>query len=259
MMRALAVIIGIAVSVAVSFLAHRLNLPIYPDAIGTIGVSALGGLFPGIVTGVLTDTFMMMFNSKALYFGIVNAVVAIYTAWYVRKRGLRRIKHLAVFIVGAGIIGGGLSGIIQWILFSGPQASVIVDLLNAINIQSVVLNFLFFILINISINILEKGFSTAIVLLVIHFLPKDIVTHIKNGAWKRQAAISIRTSSGLDWFKVDFSSSDLSMEEVNQILKAYRTKKKYVRIRGGFYKTDDAVSQRHKKRQQYRRFETRRK
>lgn len=64
--------------------------------------------------------------------------------------------------------------------------------------------------------------------------------NIKNGAWKRQAAISIRTSSGLDWFKVDFSSSDLSMEEVNQILKAYRTKKKYVRIRGGFYKTDDA-------------------
>ena len=186
MMRALAVIIGIAVSVAVSFLAHRLNLPIYPDAIGTIGVSALGGLFPGIVTGVLTDTFMMMFNSKALYFGIVNAVVAIYTAWYVRKRGLRRIKHLAVFIVGAGIIGGGLSGIIQWILFSGPQASVIVDLLNAINIQSVVLNFLFFILINISINILEKGFSTAIVLLVIHFLPKDIVTHIKNGAWRQR-------------------------------------------------------------------------
>ena len=64
--------------------------------------------------------------------------------------------------------------------------------------------------------------------------------NIKNSAWKREAAISLRTSSGLDWFKVDFSSSDLSAEEINQILKAYRAKKKYVRIRGGFYKADDA-------------------
>ena len=183
---ALAVVIGIAVSVAISFIAHRLNLPLYPDAIGTIGLSAIGGLLPGIVTGVFTDTFLMMFNSSALYFGIVNAIVAIYTAWYVRKKGLQKAKDVAIFILGAGIIGGGLSGIIQWILFGGPQSSVIGDLLNTVNIQPQVINILFFLLINISINIIEKGISTAIVLLVLHFIPKDILVNIKNSGWRQR-------------------------------------------------------------------------
>ena len=186
MIRALAVIIGIAVGVIASFVAFRLKLPIYPDDIGTIGLSTIGGLFPGIMTAVLTSTVCMTFNSDSLYFGIVNAVIAIYTAWFVRKNGFNKIKDVLIFVLGAGIIGGSLSGTIQWVLFGGPQTEVIVEILNTINISSSISNFLVFILINISINIIEKGTATALALLVRHFIPTEIRKRIRNSGWRQR-------------------------------------------------------------------------
>ena len=151
MYRLLSVIIGIAASVALSYVSHRLNLPIYPDAVGTIGVTAIGGIFYGILTAVFTDTLCMAFNGDALYFAIVNVITAIFTAWFVREKNYRKIKNIIIFTLSSGLIGGGLSGIIQWTLFKEPQSEAIADMMERINIQSFVLSFLLFLFINLKI------------------------------------------------------------------------------------------------------------
>ena len=186
MYKALAVAIGILSSVVLSYVAYRLQLPVYPDAVGTIGMSVIGGLFPGIMTAVLTDTACVAFNENALYFGIVNALTAIFTAWFVREKGFDRKKNVMIFILGAGLIGGGLSGIIQWVLFNEPQSAAIVDLLDKINIQTPIVKLLLFLFINIFINIIEKGISTGVVLLVMYFAPKEILTRIRNSGWRQR-------------------------------------------------------------------------
>ncbi|MGM9813719.1 MAG: SNF2-related protein [Candidatus Enteromonas sp.] len=56
---------------------------------------------------------------------------------------------------------------------------------------------------------------------------------------KHSTNISLRTVSGLDWFSVSFESDTLTTDEVNTILKAYRKKKKYVRVGSSFFATDD--------------------
>lgn len=182
----MAVAIGILSSVVLSYVAYRLQLPVYPDAVGTIGMSVIGGLFPGIMTAVLTDTACVVFNENALYFGIVNALTAIFTAWFVREKGFHQKKNITIFILGAGVIGGGLSGIIQWTLFREPQSAAIVEILDKTNLQSSVVRFLLFLFINISIHIIEKGISTGIVLLVVYFVPKDILTRIRNSGWRQR-------------------------------------------------------------------------
>lgn len=56
---------------------------------------------------------------------------------------------------------------------------------------------------------------------------------------KHKTGITLRTKSDVDWFEVSYLSNDLSIEEVNAILKAYRKKKKYVRVGSSFFATDD--------------------
>ena len=97
--RALAVMISIAVNVLLSYLCHRTGVPVYMDTIGTIGIATVGGLFPGIVTAILTNILCNTFNSAAIYFGGVNAMIAIFAAWYMCSF----ISSLLVFIYASCI------------------------------------------------------------------------------------------------------------------------------------------------------------
>ena len=81
------IVVGILINVLLSFFSYKLDLPVYWDTIGTIGVAALTGVFPGMFVAVITNIVCTIFNGYAAYFGIVNVLVAVITAWFV-KRGL---------------------------------------------------------------------------------------------------------------------------------------------------------------------------
>ena len=73
-------IAGIVVNVAFAFLSNRLNLPLFLDTIGTFAVSIVSGYFPGVFVAVMTNMFCMVFNPEAIYFSIVNAIIALTAA-----------------------------------------------------------------------------------------------------------------------------------------------------------------------------------
>ncbi|MBQ4465318.1 MAG: diguanylate cyclase, partial [Oscillospiraceae bacterium] len=102
--RAVSVMIGIAVNVLLAYIAYRTGLPIYLDTVGTISIAALGGLFPGIMTAICTNAVCSGFNHPAIYFGGVNALIAIYTAWFVRSKSVRRTRNVIRFILTTGTI-----------------------------------------------------------------------------------------------------------------------------------------------------------
>ena len=63
---------GILFNVVMSFFSHKYGLPIYLDTIGTMLVALVGGLFPAIVTAVLSNVFGTLFSSEVIYFGFEN-------------------------------------------------------------------------------------------------------------------------------------------------------------------------------------------
>ena len=69
---------GITMNVIAAYIARRIGLPIYLDTIGTVFVAASMGLFPGIVAAVATNTLCLLFNPDAIYFSIVNVMIAAY-------------------------------------------------------------------------------------------------------------------------------------------------------------------------------------
>ena len=82
---------GIAVNVLLSYIMNRLGLPLFFDTVGTIAVAALGGFFPGIFTAVVTNVICTLFNNNAIYFSAINALIALYTTWFVRRYPLKKV------------------------------------------------------------------------------------------------------------------------------------------------------------------------
>ncbi|MBR1623777.1 MAG: HD domain-containing protein [Pseudobutyrivibrio sp.] len=186
-LRVLLVFIAVAVSWVLSYIAHYFDLPIYLDTVGSVSVAFVGGVFPAIMTAVTTEVMLMLsFNSNALYFTIVNAVIAVYASWYVREKKINKLRNVIIFILNASTLGGIFSGIIQWGLFHEPQNKSIALLINVVQVDSDLLRFIFFIIINIFLNIINLSVAVGIAMLCRKFIPKEIQLRIKNSGWRQR-------------------------------------------------------------------------
>ena len=197
---------GVALNVILAFAEHLLDLPLYLDTVGTVVVAALGGLYPGIVTAVCTNALCLFFNPDAPYFVLVNILIAIYTAWYVRNYTLNKITNAVVFIIGIALISGLSSGLIQWFFVGKTDYPVVLETVNAITISSGIGEAYAFIFVLIILNIIDKGFSIGLSVLVMHYIPEEKKEEIRDGCWKQKPLSSseIEASNKLSR-KVHFS------------------------------------------------------
>ena len=104
--RMIVIIAGLVLNVVLAFLLNHFSLPLYLDTIGTIVVSAMGGLLPGILTAVLTNVFCSLFNSYAIYYTIINILVAVTTVWAVGNGRTVNKKKVPLLILILALYGG---------------------------------------------------------------------------------------------------------------------------------------------------------
>ena len=186
MLRALSVIFGAAVNVLLAYISYRTGLPIYLDTIGTIYAALIGGLFPGITAAILTNAICAFFISDAIYFGIINAMIAIFTAWFVREHSFRSVRNVTVYIIIAGLISGGCSAAIQWWFLGGVQNASFRTLLEAAEKRWLLPKPVLFTALNILLNTADKGVCLALTLLALLRIPPQIRESIRNSGWRQR-------------------------------------------------------------------------
>ncbi len=180
------ILAGIVVNVLLSFVSFKNDLPLYFDTVGTVGVAAVCGLFPGIVTAFFTNVICTFFNHEAIYFGLVNILIAVYTAWFAWNRDYRKVKDVAEFILFSSLIGGVLSATIQWGLFKGPQIGSMATAVDGLYAMTGYPRILIFYILNILLNILDKGISAGLMILILKLLPEEIKSRIRNSGWRQR-------------------------------------------------------------------------
>lgn len=203
LLRVLSVAIGVAVSVILSYVGYKTKMPLFFDTVGTIGVAAIVGAFHGIITAVLTELLSLSFNPDALYFNSVNALVAIFTAWFVREKSFRKLKDVTIFILSLGVVTGVLSGLIQWGIFGRPQDMSVMALIDSFEFSSDAQRFALFLLIQILLNTVAQGLAVGIAVLVRRVIPIEIRNRIKNSVWRQRPL----TSENMR--KMDSDNSDI--------------------------------------------------
>ena len=196
-LRASSVIAAVAVNVLTAFISFRSGMPIYLDTLGTVAVGSICGLFPAIMTAIATNAICTIFNSDAVYFSIVNAFVAIFSAWFVRERSIQKLKNIVAFPIVTGTVSGIATALIQWGLLGGPQNHSVRALMETVGMSWQIPELLLFILLNIALNILDKSLSLGITLLLLRIVPKSVHDLIKNSGW-RQKPLSYEEKKKMD-------------------------------------------------------------
>lgn len=109
--------IGIAVNFIGGQIAILLRLPLYLDAIGTIVVGAVCGVWPGIIVGLVSNILNSISSPITLFYAILNVLFGIAAA-YLSKKGVFKVfwKTLVSSLLFA-LIGGGLGAIMTWVLY----------------------------------------------------------------------------------------------------------------------------------------------
>ncbi|MCR5675236.1 MAG: hypothetical protein K6G16_05935 [Lachnospiraceae bacterium] len=188
----LAILLGIAVNVALNIAPALLGIPLYLDTTGTIGMSLLGGLFPGIVIAVFTNTVCTLYEGQRIYFGCINVLIAVWTVWFARKRSFKKPADVSLFVLVAGLISGCAGSAIQWWLIGDPGNRVMTLLLNSMRTTAEPIRFHLFLILNILFNILDKGLSLGIALLILHLIPEEIKNRIRNGGWRQNPVYAMQ-------------------------------------------------------------------
>ena len=182
----LSVLIGIAVNVGLAFAVHKVGIPMYLDTAGTVFTAALGGMLPAVTTAVATNMICSLFNENALYYSIINVLIAILAALFFQQKRSGKKKNIFVLICTFALISGGLGAVIQWLLLGEPQFSDVEELAKVVSGNDAGTKF--FIgatLVNIGLNLVDKIITTGLASIGIRFVPEKARGLIRTSIWQQ--------------------------------------------------------------------------
>ena len=185
-MRVITAVIGVIANVLPAFLMQTMGFPLFLDTIGTVAVSAVAGIFPGILTAVVTNAICMFFNVNAIYFGFMNALVAIFTAWFVRKFTFKRFERILIFIIAVAIFTGSISACINWYLLDGAQTAKYSETIALFSSTMRISTFWAFFIYSILLNFIDKGFAVLVSWILMIFIPDEAMDQIEKGNWRQR-------------------------------------------------------------------------
>ena len=199
--RILLSLIAITINVLLAYLMGKLGMPMFFDTIGTIAVSAVGGLFPGIFAGVMTNAICGIFDRNAVYFGFLNALIAIFTVWYIRKYSFKKISRILFYIVSVAVVSGTVITLINWNLLDGAAVAKNSEATELFAASIGGNLFIAYYIYTILRNILDKGISAFLTALILLFVPDDVRDRIERGNWKQKALSSEEMDELKHWGK----------------------------------------------------------
>lgn len=125
------ILCGIALNFILSTLIRQTDLPFYIDTVGTITVTALGGVIPGIVTALCTNIINFTMDGESIFYASLNMLIAIVTAGFFESGKIKSVPGKIMFIFSISLIGGGIGAGITWFLYRTPSDSpMIVSMMN---------------------------------------------------------------------------------------------------------------------------------
>ncbi len=186
MNRILCILFGILVNVVLSFVLYKFEIPLFLDTIGTMLVTMLGGSFLGISVGVLSNTVSALFNDISIYYGILNAMIALITAHFFRKGHLKKVKGTVLFILATAAVAGVLGAIIQTLLIGVPQYKSIEETAHLLSEITGFNSVISFIIVNFFLNIVDKGISIGLAILLFRVFPQRQKDAIYQSEWRQK-------------------------------------------------------------------------
>lgn len=185
--RTILIISGIAINILVSFITYSFGLPLYFDSIGTIIVAVITGfLFPSITTAVISSLICSFFYWPAIYLSFSNAIIAILTVVFVRKKAFKKVGKIILYVSIIAVISTVSFTLLEYVLYGENGSNLIAQKAAAFSSAADLPYLLTFSLITFLFYYFEKGLICVLVMLLITFLPRSYLYSFENDTWERR-------------------------------------------------------------------------
>ena len=183
----LAVVVCVIINVVLTYAVNKAGLPLYLDTIGTIFVTALAGVVPGLFTAVATNVVCSLFNENALYYSIINVLIALLTAWFTRQGKFRRKRDILFYLAAVSVVSGVLGMVIQLLLLGEPQFADVAETAKILSGSAAGAGyFAAAAAVNVGLNLIDKAISAGAAFTVLRFVKDEDRKLIRNSVWRQR-------------------------------------------------------------------------
>lgn len=177
-------LIGIGINVGMSKLVHVTGIPLYLDAIGTVIVSFVGGVLPGIVVGLATNFINSLSDYSAIFYGTLNVMIAVCAAFFTRN-GFKK-RNMIPLVVSLAIIGGVLGSVLTWFIYGFGSEGITADLARKFYDTWCGNRYIAQMSADFLIDLCDKTITVVIAFIVARFISKDYIEWLKGFGWQQK-------------------------------------------------------------------------
>ena len=175
---------GVLLNLLLSTICTQFKLPLYLDTVGSVTVAVLGGYLPGVIVGFCTNICKSITDASALYYGILNVLIALFASVFAKKGYFKKPSGLPLVLLVFTLIGGGLGSLIPWYLDgltydAESLGAAIYDLgiLSAAWSQVAA---------NLLTDLADKAITIGLVLLNVHLIPAQYHGMFRFRGWMQE-------------------------------------------------------------------------
>ncbi len=175
---------GILINFGGGMLATRLGLPFYLDTIGTVLSAGLGGYIPGVLVGLISNILKSVFDSSSIYYGFLNVMIAVCTAFFVQRGYPHKISTTIIFTFVLSIIGGVLGSVFTWVVYGFAGEGISIPFVKYLYNNGTFSRLQAQLVADYFIDLVDKIITVLIVLVVILLVPEKIKEKLMFDGWQ---------------------------------------------------------------------------
>ena len=161
----------------------ELPVPLYLDTIGTVLAAVLGGTLPGVLVGFFTNFFISFMRPAALYYGVINVMIAVSASYLYNRKKIKKLWGLIVLVLVLTLISGIVGAVIPWYMEGLALESA--SLSGEINKIGIFGPFVSYMISNIVTNFFDKTLTVIIALFLYRLIPDKFRGKFKFTGWRQ--------------------------------------------------------------------------
>ncbi|MBR5337874.1 MAG: HD domain-containing protein [Lachnospiraceae bacterium] len=177
------VLAGVVFNIAFYSVMGILGNPLYLDTVGTIAVTMFLGPFYGIFVAVASNLISTIFYANAIYYSSVNALIAIYTARFIRKRAYKTLKGVIAYVLVIAVMAGVFSSLIEMAISGDSSQAVVNEVARSFGMATGLPYFASVIITSIFMNIGDKAVACVLAMLLLRIIPKSLKEKVTDRKW----------------------------------------------------------------------------
>ena len=175
---------GIFVNLALSQAISLTGWPLYLDCIGTILVSFVGGILPGVMVGYATNLLKTVFDPSSLYYCAINVLLAVLAFSLYKRKWFRSWWKTLLSVPLFALVGGGLGSLLTWVLYGFTYGNGLAgDLARSIFDAGLRSPLLAQMTADTVVDLLDKLISVFTAMLVFNALPRSFRNRFRYHSW----------------------------------------------------------------------------